>query len=656
MAHGVPAADAARARLGGARSAILAWLFIACVDAVALAFMAPPATFGTRLIHHGVDFFQLLALGVFSWLLVRGVSRVARGRTLVPVIALSLAAAVVAVFALSPDFESFAVRMKRPWLEAVGAVLTSLALPASFLAGRMLDRPRLRLVALAGAVALLGMHHLLLPGDYEGIHLYWVLSAGTLLGAAFAGASVPRVVLETPARPAARWALFGALAVPALGSLAWWPPPAVVSRAFQVSGSALFPFLAKVPRAKPKTVDDAKLARWIDERWMSRSPATKPVRASSPSISPKNPILILLVMDSLRADVVAEERKANRLRHLNRLARESVSFTQARSPGAGTKHSMGSIFTGRYAARLRWRKDKLVAGGDRLGELLHKKGFHTVHISAYPSIAQGSGVLGTFDREVVAKPRPGQEYALSQEVLPLGLKEIESAKDEPLFLYMHWLDAHYPYDSVGGPGPSKMEGYIREMGECDRKLGELRDALERMGVWDRVVLVVTADHGEGFGDHGVFAHGKGLYESILRVPLIIRVPGVAPAVIDTPVSGIDIGPTLLDLASRSTPGEFLGESLVGFLRGGRPELGRPIAAALKAAKAGVFGQYKVIDDERKNTVEVYDLSNDPTERVNLYGTLAGKDEEMRAALNRFFSPPPRRPAAPARATASTAKR
>jgi hypothetical protein len=655
MAQGVPATDAARARLGGARSAVLAWLFVAIVDAVALAIMAPPATFATRLIHHGVDFFQMLALGLLSFWLVRGVSKVARGRAFVPIIALSLAAAVVALFALSPDFESFAVRMKRPWLEPVGAVLTSLALPASFLAGRMLDRPRYRFAALLGAAGLLGMHHLLLPGDYEGIHLYWVLSAGILMGAAWAGANVPRVLLETPARPVARRVLLALLAIAALGSLAWWPPPAVVSRAFQVSGSALFPFLAKVPRAKPKAVDDTKLARWIDERWMSRSPATKAVPPSNPSISPKNPILLLVVMDSLRADVVAEQRQANGLRHLDRLARESVSFTQARSPGAGTKHSMGSIFTGRYAARLRWRKDKLVAGGARLGELLHKKGFRTVHISAYPSIAQGSGVLGAFDREVVAKPRPGQEYALAREVLPLGLKEIESAKDEPQFVYMHWLDAHYPYDSVGGAGPSKMAGYVREMGECDKKLGELRDALERMGVWDRVILVVTADHGEGFGDHGVFAHGKGLYESILRVPLIIRVPGVAPAVIATPVSGIDIGPTLLDLAGRSTPGEFLGESLVGFLRGKRPELGRPIAAALKAAKAGIFGQYKVIDDERKNTVEVYDLSSDPTERINLYGTLEGKDEEMRAALNRFFTPA-RKPSAPARPAASTAKR
>jgi arylsulfatase A-like enzyme len=316
---------------------------------------------------------------------------------------------------------------------------------------------------------------------------------------------------------------------------------------------------------------------------------------------------------------------------------------------------MGSIFTGRYAARLRWRKEKMVAGGARLGELLQKKGFHTIHISSYPSIAQGSGVLGTFDREVVARPRPGQEYALAAEVLPLGLQEIAKVRDQSMFVYMHWLDAHYPYDSVGGKGPSPMAGYLREMEQCDEKLGELRSTLETMGLWKRVVLVLTADHGEGFGDHGVFAHGKGLYEAILRVPMMIRVPGVAPGIVGTPVSGIDIGPTLLDLAGRSTPGEFLGQSLVGFLRGESPVLDRPVAAALKGAKAAVFGRYKVIDDERKNTTEVYDLREDPKERMNIYGTLGGKDAEMRSALNRFFAVP-QKGASAGSARPATAKR
>lgn len=650
------AADAARATLGGARSITGAWLLVGVVDAVALLAMAPEATLSTLLVHHGVDLFHMVALGLLSAGAVFLASKVARGRPFLPVVALALVSALGGLFVLAPDFENFAVRMQTDWLQPVGAVLTSLVLPASFVAGRLLDRPWFRFVGAAGAGAMLGAHHLLLPGDYEGIHLYWVLSAATLLGAAFAGAEVPRWLVAVPARPVLRWGLLGAVTAVALGSLVWWPPSAVVSRAFQVSGSALFPFLAKIPRARPKsTIDDKKVARWIDERWLARSSATKSVPPSSPRITPKDPIFLLVVMDSFRADIVAEQRDAGRLPHIDRFARESVDFTEARSPGAGTKHSMGSIFTGRYAGRLKWRKEKLVAGGPRLGELLRKKGFKTIHISSYPSIATGSGVLGAFDREVVAKPRQGQEYALSAEVLPLGLKEIEAAKDEAVFMYMHWLDAHYPYDSVGGPGPSKMAGYLREMGEVDKKFGELRAALERMGVWSRVVVILTADHGEGFGDHGVFAHGKGLYESILRVPLIIRVPGAPAAVFDTPVNGIDIGPTFLDLAGTTTPGEFLGESLVGFLRGQPPKLTRPNAASLKAAKAGVFGRYKVIEDERKNTTEVYDLEEDPTERVNLFGTLDGKDEEMRDALNRFFTPV-RRPPPADKPRGTTAKR
>src|SRR5688572_28482510 len=159
MADGLPAADGARVRLGAVRSTIAAWLLVGVVDAVALALMAPPATLSTRLLHHGVDFFQMVALGLIAAAAVAGSSKLVRGRAFVPVVALSFFSALFALFALAPDFESFADRMKRPWLQPAGAVLTSLAAPLSLIAGRLLDRPWFRLLALAGAGGALAMHH-----------------------------------------------------------------------------------------------------------------------------------------------------------------------------------------------------------------------------------------------------------------------------------------------------------------------------------------------------------------------------------------------------------------------------------------------------------------------------------------------------------------
>jgi arylsulfatase A-like enzyme len=135
------------------------------------------------------------------------------------------------------------------------------------------------------------------------------------------------------------------------------------------------------------------------------------------------------------------------------------------------------------------------------------------------------------------------------------------------------------------------------------------------------------------------------------VPLFVRVPGVKPARVADPVSGIDIGATLLDLVGADTPGTFLGQSLVPYLRGERPKLTRPIASDMGSVQSVVFGKYKVIDDSRRNMVEVYDLSVDARERENLYGTLDGHDELMLKALRRFFDV--RRTKAPRRRSSET---
>jgi arylsulfatase A-like enzyme len=118
---------------------------------------------------------------------------------------------------------------------------------------------------------------------------------------------------------------------------------------------------------------------------------------------------------------------------------------------------------------------------------------------------------------------------------------------------------------------------------------------------------------------------------------MIRVPGVKPARIDVPVSGIDISPTLLDLAGADTPPTFMGQSLVPFLRGERPKLDRPIAGDERTVQSLVLGRYKIIDDRRRHSIELYDLSQDPREKNNLFGGLDGEDELMLKALRHFFA-------------------
>src|SRR5690606_37613960 len=107
---------------------------------------------------------------------------------------------------------------------------------------------------------------------------------------------------------------------------------------------------------------------------------------------------------------------------------------------------------------------------------------------------------------------------------------------------------------------------------------------------DRTVMVVFSDHGEAFGEHGLQEHSRSLYEIMVRVPLIIHVPGVAPRAVDASVSLIDLGPTVLDLAGVATPGRMMGESLVPFLRGEAPVLTRPIVLEGRLKRALVDEQ------------------------------------------------------------------
>jgi arylsulfatase A-like enzyme len=628
----------ARRALSAGEAHALGWLAVALSNAVAIALLPYPGAVAIRLIHHAFDFGQVLSLALASLGVAWVWSRLGnRGRKLAPLV-LALAALALSLVTLVPDFTNFAERREQPWLAYAGAALTSQAVPAAFVAGGLLASRRGRIAAAALAGGMLLTHHLVLLRAYPGIHLYWVWAAVTLFGRSFSGAVLPsRLAAGSSLRGNVARAALGLASLGALASLAVWPRYTVVSQVFQTSGSVLFPFLAKARESESDDVVDAEVAAsgLIAERWLAESRHERPVRPSKPSLAPKSPIVILLTFDAVGIDAANEIRRAGRWPNVEALARESVEFTEARSPAAGTRQTMGSIFAGRYVSQVQWVERRISSGTLRLTELLKRIGLHTIHLEVFKET--GSGALGRFDREIRVRPgREGQRYALAEDVLPRALEELDRVEGKPAFLFMHWLDPHAPYDSQGNEG-SKRDRYLREVEACDTRLGELRRELERRGLWDRVILVLASDHGEAFGDHGISTHGNGLYESLLRVPLFIRVPGVAARKSDVRVTLVDLAPTLLDLLGARTPGRFVGQSLVPILRGESPVFDRPIAGDGGTDQAMLFGRYKLIQDRVKQSIELYDLSTDPRERRNLYGTLGGKDELMLKAMRHYFA-------------------
>jgi arylsulfatase A-like enzyme len=301
-----------------------------------------------------------------------------------------------------------------------------------------------------------------------------------------------------------------------------------------------------------------------------------------------------------------------------RLRKESTYFRVARSPTASTMTTMASIFSGRYYSQLHWsgiKAEPLAEKTPRFPEILAANGVRTMLAAGTLGQIYGkSGVARGFAKEVKipSKPRPATA------TVDAILADLEAQPEGPIFIYSHFIEPHAPYDLAGKKG-SKFQRYVGEIGLVDRELARLRQALAAKGLADRTYFIISADHGEGFGEHGTFNHARTVYEELVRVPLFVYAPGLAGQDVDVPASGIDIGPTILDLFGLPTPGFWMGQSLLPVVAGKQQALERPLALDTgRRMQALCFDDgYKVIFSRLQRTTEVYDLRRDPGELNNL---------------------------------------
>jgi arylsulfatase A-like enzyme len=216
------------------------------------------------------------------------------------------------------------------------------------------------------------------------------------------------------------------------------------------------------------------------------------------------------------------------------------------------------------------------------------------------------------------------------------LERLERVGDGPLFAYVHLMEPHAPYDRGRSDGTA-YERYLSEIAVADIRIGKVLAALrERCG--DRWVLIVSADHGEAFGEHGSTEHGKTLYEELLHVPLVVVGPRIAPRTVDERVGLVDLGPTILDLFGIASPAAFEGQSLAPLLAGRPASLTRPLLSEARLARAVTLPDgLKVIDDPRRKLVEVYDLSADPGETTNIFDLEPARADPPLALLRAFFA-------------------
>ena len=197
------------------------------------------------------------------------------------------------------------------------------------------------------------------------------------------------------------------------------------------------------------------------------------------------------------------------------------------------------------------------------------------------------------------------------------------------------MEPHEPYNRGDLREGDPFDRYLSEVELVDDWIGHLHARLRRRFP-RRGYLIVSADHGEAFGEHGTVFHSKTLYEELVTVPLIVWGPGIEGARHEVRASGADIAPTVLNLFRLEPPATFQGRSLLPVARGLTDAIPRPVFAEARLMRAYWTGDLKVIEDTVRSTVEVYDLRRDPEESRNLFDEEHARVAPAVAEMRAFF--------------------
>ena len=342
------------------------------------------------------------------------------------------------------------------------------------------------------------------------------------------------------------------------------------------------------------------------------------------------PSILLITLDTTRADSVGYENDQARTPNLDALAARGTRFSQAYTTAPTTLPSHASMLTGRYPADHGIHENGRRLGADQelVASRLRELGYSTAaFVSGFP-LDSRFGLGRGFDHydddfgEGLSERRAGA-------TTDRALAVLRRRSARPLFLWVHYYDPHDPYDP---PEPFRSElrdPYLGEIAFMDRELGRLVEAFEsREGARSRIL--VAGDHGEGRGDHGEVLHGNLLYQGVMRVPLIAVGTGIPAEEVGTPVSVRRIFDQILAWAGEERPHGLLGGPAETVLA----EAMKPFRQyGWQPQVMAVRDRVKVI---RSGDTEIYDLASDPTESRNLAGEVQ-VDREIAEALRDYMA-------------------
>ena len=419
--------------------------------------------------------------------------------------------------------------------------------------------------------------------------------------------------------------------------------------------------------------------------------------------------LILITIDCLRADHLSCLGYSKRTTpNLDYLASNGALFTQAISVSDWTPQSFVAILTSTYPQMYRGELH-ITNRRTTIAQVLKDHGYHTAAFHSNPFLSSYHGYhkgFDTFDDSIpknhrkstlskakeLAKSIMGtssklykvliQIHAATMAANPsakaqvLNKKAISWLHDNPnnFFLWIHYMDVHGPYYPQGIISPFEryrlwklnhqkahtpeeinelIHLYDAEVSYVDEMIGSFWHILKRNNVLDNTFVIVTADHGEEFMEHGHYGHGSYLYDELIHVPLIIVGPGLEGQVISQQVSLLDLAPTILDILKIEKPKAFLGNSLFPLINGNRATTGNSEAISETQSeldvttRRGMRPQLQLDAERRMISIrtskwkyiytkgkqdQLYDLEDDQNETKNVIDIKSEIAAELRAKI------------------------
>jgi len=398
--------------------------------------------------------------------------------------------------------------------------------------------------------------------------------------------------------------------------------------------------------------------------------------------------VILISIDTLRADhlsVYGYQRI--RTPHLDAFADHGTLFKRAEAQIPLTLPSHTSLFTSTYPFEnhVEENGERVPAGILTLASVLRSQGYKTAAFIGSDFLDSRFGLDSGFDiydspfneeAGPFAYPNSAKLRRDGALVARAAREYLEAHRGRPVFVFVHLYDLHTPYSARAlAAGGRAVSPYDAALSYVDQVVGRFQQTLVAGGWWDRSLVVLLSDHGEGLGDHHEPDHGYFIYESTLWVPMIFHWPAGAQgyaAVAPEPAGLIDVAPTILGFLRVPVPREFRGASLLGDVGASgagpgpnavRPYMSRPVYseslyahdafqwAPLRALHAG---KYKLIQAPR---AELFDLEADPHELTNLLphnsAVAQELENELGKLLTRCESQAPKRPVGPPPETLAT---